>query len=204
VQLLDFARQAGSHRRLGKLFARSLQLHPSSVQLWGLAARYEYEDKNNMQAARVLMQRALRFNSEDKKLWLEYAQLELLFTKKMLEKKHSDQTSSKIVAADANANGLDIASDVDQADESTNGPDDVGMTLDDVIALEKKEEPRNIPVVELSRLATTPVLQARIPRLVYESAMQAIPNDVTFHLAFLKLFQQFSGTDAAQQDVISE
>ena len=42
-----------------------------SPGLWIMAAKYQLEEENNLAAARTLLQRAIRINSQCKQLWLE-------------------------------------------------------------------------------------------------------------------------------------
>lgn len=52
-----------------------------------MAAEWEYEENGNIASARSLMQRALRVNSESKVLWIEYFKLELLWVKKLQDRR---------------------------------------------------------------------------------------------------------------------
>lgn len=86
VQFFEFAKQFKSLNSVSKIYGNALQLHPTQVGLWILAADFEYEFNGNMVAARALMQKGLRFNPESQKLWTEYFKLELFYLKKILER----------------------------------------------------------------------------------------------------------------------
>ncbi|ORX70362.1 hypothetical protein DL89DRAFT_223395, partial [Linderina pennispora] len=75
--------QTGNMRLLSKLFARAIQAHPYEVRLWIMAAAYEFEVNVNGSAARALLQRGLRVNPKDKRLWIEYFRLELMLVEKI-------------------------------------------------------------------------------------------------------------------------
>ncbi|KAJ3331443.1 U3 snoRNP protein [Blyttiomyces sp. JEL0837] len=68
-------------------FCRALQLHPTKPSMWIMAARWEFEEMNNMTSARVLMQRAIRLNKDSRLLWHEYFKLELLWIEKIKERR---------------------------------------------------------------------------------------------------------------------
>src|SRR5579859_1087273 len=68
-------------------YDRALQKHPTSAELWIMAARYEYETNVNMAGARNLLLRSLRLNPEKRELWLEYAKLECLYILKIMERR---------------------------------------------------------------------------------------------------------------------
>ncbi|KAK6169354.1 hypothetical protein SNE40_020425 [Patella caerulea] len=72
--------------RVGKIFTRMLQVHNKKPEIWILAAKWEFENKN-AENARATLQRGLRFNPDSKKLWLEYYRMELLYTDKMQKRK---------------------------------------------------------------------------------------------------------------------
>ncbi|KAJ1934841.1 U3 snoRNP protein, partial [Kickxella alabastrina] len=94
LQFIDFVksqRAGGSQdedaqgftRLLGQLYARAITAHPYEAQLWILAAAHEFEANVNGTAARVLLQRAIRVNPKDKRLWIEYFRLEILLVEKI-------------------------------------------------------------------------------------------------------------------------
>ena len=55
--------------------------------MWILAAKWEFEDNSNITSARVLLQRAIRLNSDSRHLWLEYFKLELMWIEKIKERR---------------------------------------------------------------------------------------------------------------------
>eukprot|EP00158_Paraphelidium_tribonemae_P004762 Partr_v1_DN26955_c1_g1_i2_m7239 putative UTP6, small subunit (SSU) processome component, homolog (yeast) len=97
VQHVKFSRLSNSSSRLGKIFASALQFCPRSVELWTLAASWEWEDNKSVVSARSLYQRAIRFNAESRELWLSYFRLEMLFLDKLMERKRVLGISSDIV-----------------------------------------------------------------------------------------------------------
>lgn len=69
---LQFCRATHSYRRLSRVAARALQLHPMEPGLWMFAASWEFEARGDVPAARSLMQQGLRMCKQSPQLWLEY------------------------------------------------------------------------------------------------------------------------------------
>lgn len=83
LQWIEYAQRTRSHNRLSQIFGRSLALLPHSSRLWIKAAAWELEVRNNAQAARRLLQRALRVNGGEPELWAAYFRFELIFAQKV-------------------------------------------------------------------------------------------------------------------------
>jgi len=99
----EFARRAGSVRRLGRIYAEALQVHPRNVDLWIEAASFEFfglsrdtvdesdgygarRDRNvggSVRSARVMLQRGLRVNPTSSDLWLQTFTLEMHYVQKL-------------------------------------------------------------------------------------------------------------------------
>jgi len=118
----DYLKQTQAHDRLGRLYARAVQLFPRQGDWWIQAAAHEYFVLGSMQNARVLLQRGLRM-SEDKKLWLQFFLLELHFVQKLAgRKKILDEEEGKegTEASDASKDPYRLAQLVhDNAIQST-------------------------------------------------------------------------------------
>lgn len=69
---LEFCRATRSNRRLSRVAARALQLHPNAPGLWTYAAAWEFEENGNPGAARALMQQGLRMCKDSRQMWLHY------------------------------------------------------------------------------------------------------------------------------------
>ncbi|XP_046856303.1 U3 small nucleolar RNA-associated protein 6 homolog [Xenia sp. Carnegie-2017] len=101
LQYIEYCKKAGSTQALGRVIGRMLQAHPHNANLWIMAAKWEFENQNNINSARSLMQRALRLNPESCHLWLEYFRLELLFMEKVKKRRQllgvQDQKDKDVV-----------------------------------------------------------------------------------------------------------
>lgn len=77
MDYVNFLKERKSNSILNEVFGRALALHPKHEDLWLQAAVHELDENNNVHAARVLLQTALRANKKSKKLWSRYFDLEL-------------------------------------------------------------------------------------------------------------------------------
>ncbi|KAK3091362.1 hypothetical protein FSP39_019251 [Pinctada imbricata] len=71
---IQYAKSNNEKKTVSKLFASLLQVHnkkPGKFYLWLLAAKHEFEEAQNPNNARSLIQRGLRFNASSKKMWQE-------------------------------------------------------------------------------------------------------------------------------------
>eukprot|EP01138_Halocafeteria_seosinensis_P009590 gb/GECG01009800.1/.p1 GENE.gb/GECG01009800.1/~~gb/GECG01009800.1/.p1 ORF type:complete len:783 (+),score=104.37 gb/GECG01009800.1/:1-2349(+) len=82
-QWIEFSLRTNSSKALQKIFPRALRLLPHCEKLWLQAASWEFDVNHNISGARHFMQRALRFNSVSKDLWLHYFKLELLYIRRL-------------------------------------------------------------------------------------------------------------------------
>ncbi|GMI04563.1 hypothetical protein TrRE_jg7787 [Triparma retinervis] len=83
MQYIDFAKKNDSSKKLSRIYAEALQIHPHSVPLWLSSAEWEFFSNNNAKSARVVMQRALRTVPKSEDLWLQYFNLELHYVQRM-------------------------------------------------------------------------------------------------------------------------
>lgn len=85
---IDHCRSTNQHSMTSKLYGKALAIHPINIGLWIMAAKFEFEERQDTMAARVLFQEGLRTNRESEKLWLEYYRLELLAVDKLRKRKN--------------------------------------------------------------------------------------------------------------------
>lgn len=183
-EYVAFATKTKSLRVAGKVLAKSLQMHPRCVQLWIMAAGWEWKENSNVSAARVLMQRGLRLNSDSEDLWIEYFKLEWLFLIKILERQ-------KILGV-APQNQQDAVSINEDSVDLSNLPDS-----DD----QPKETENN-----QSASAFTDFLKGILPKLVFQQAIASLPQSFALRCKFLKechdLAQVFDCVDDALKQVV--
>eukprot|EP00741_Cyanophora_paradoxa_P002251 tig00000571_g2183.t1 len=184
LQYIDFCRKQGSSKVLGKTFARALQLHPTKPGLWIAAASWEFESNNNIQTARVLLQRALRINPAAQKLWHEYCRLELLYVYKVAERRRilgidgGDDEGGRGGAGPAGAASIDVAA---IPGGEGDGADDLGLRKAERGETSKRSD------------AQRRFLAGAVPCAVYRNAAAAVPGDVPFRLRFAEMARDFDG-----------
>lgn len=76
-----------SYKKIHSVYTKLLRLHPSKVDIWISAAKFEYEIHANFKSCRLLFQNALKFNPDSEKLWFEYTKFELNFITKLIARR---------------------------------------------------------------------------------------------------------------------
>ncbi|KAF0699366.1 Aste57867_10082 [Aphanomyces stellatus] len=171
LQHIAFCKNQGSTKILSLLFTHALQVHPRNEALWIEAASWEFATNLNVDSARVLMQRSIRINPHSQKLWLEYFRLELLYVQKLRARREVLGLDDK--KALPKELSLDIAPVEGEEDDASKAADAVADATS---------------AVEDSRRE---ILLGAIPKIVFHNAVQAIPSDAAFRLAFLDITNLF-------------
>lgn len=78
-----FCKKWATKGQTSKVFSALLAIHPDKPALWIMAAKNELEDRDSSESARHLFLRALRFHSDNKKVYREYFRMELLHCEKL-------------------------------------------------------------------------------------------------------------------------
>ncbi|KAH8555222.1 U3 small nucleolar RNA-associated protein 6-domain-containing protein [Umbelopsis sp. PMI_123] len=200
LQYIEFAKANGANKTLGKIFADAIQLHPTKPALWIMAASWEFEENANIVAARVLMQRGLRLNPGQAQLWHEYFRLEQLYIEKIKARR-------KILGIDQNQQGLKELEDTEDSENSAEmiklptvsaGEfDDMDEDGQEVRAVKQMEE----SVAEKMREGINPILNGLLSTIVYDNAINAIPDDLDFRTKFAEIYNDFSGPEVGIEHV---
>lgn len=85
---ISFLTEKNSTNLLDLLFGKILSLFPTNANFWIQASTHELHANNNMHAARVIMQRALRANENNTTLWKHFFDLELYNALKIKERRN--------------------------------------------------------------------------------------------------------------------
>lgn len=194
MQYLDFVRKEAANKKLAKALTQCLRLHPIKWELWVWAAKYYNEEQADMQTARSYMQRGLRFCKRERRLWLEYAKLEMIYVAKIAARRH--------------ILGLDVQRKPKQTEHDADFDADT-IALPDVTAADMEEpEEKNEAVDEaaLQKLAASPALSGDIPLVIFDTAMREFNNDPLLAEQFFDLFDDFDVPCAPKllQHVISQ
>jgi len=185
---IDWCQLVDASKAAAKAIGRAIQLHPTKSVFWIVAAKYEYEELSNISAARTLLQRGLRVNSDNQELWLEYFKLELAYIEKSRirrevlfgKRQRNDQPVDE-----AEDNGNIVLDEVDAPEQDIFKADEVvlGMQVPESDALQDE------------------FFNGAIPKAIYRNAIKAIPDDLEFRRAFLEIYIRFGGwTKSGQQE----
>ncbi|KAI7868170.1 U3 small nucleolar RNA-associated protein 6-domain-containing protein [Spinellus fusiger] len=204
IQYIDYAKKENANNILSGVFAQAIQFHPAKATLWILAASWEYETNANIGAARVMMQRSLRMNPENPLLWHEYFRLELLYIEKI-------KIRRRVLGIDGDSLGKDNM-DLDEKEE-TDETDSNMIRLPTITGEEvenwneESSERKVVQALEASaaealKEGANPILQGLLATIVYNNAIQAIPNDLSFRTGFITIYRQFTDVDQGCQHVM--
>ncbi|KAF3315216.1 U3 snoRNP protein [Orbilia oligospora] len=199
----EFCRSQKSYGLLRKVLDSMLRLHPTKPDLWIYAAMVAVDDNDNMAEARSYMQRGLRFaRRSSKELWVEYAKFECMFIGKVAAK---TATILGLETGDApDPNGLNF-DDIEEDSSVTLEGDDIALSTITESELNGETEPPQEDEKlkqKLAEQANKDVLEGVIPIIVFEEAIEAIPNDPSLPITFFKLFEKF-GDLACQKKLLA-
>lgn len=160
IQYINFCQREKANKKLAKVLTSVLRLKPRDYGLWVLAAKYYAETQGDMNTARSYMQRGLRFCKDERKLWLEYMRLEMVYLAKLAARR-------RILGLDEKPAEPDVVQ---------NGDDEDMLMLPAVTA--EDIDPDASKAVEgvdtdaLQKLASAPAFTGAIPIAIFDSAMK--------------------------------
>ncbi|KAI8970950.1 U3 small nucleolar RNA-associated protein 6-domain-containing protein [Pilobolus umbonatus] len=196
LQFIDYAKAKKAYNILSSIYVKAIKYHPRNASLWILASSWEYEHNANISAARLLLQRAIRMNPENKQLWHEYFRLELMYIEKIKMRRRVlglDKDVMKDVEMDeAKEDGETIALpkiSVEEAEEWKN--DDSQQAMNKLT-----EETSNAMEHDIN-----PILQGLLAQIVYKNAILAIPDDLEFRTKFIEIYKMFTDNEKGIQMV---
>ncbi|EGX47368.1 hypothetical protein AOL_s00083g461 [Orbilia oligospora ATCC 24927] len=199
----EFCRSQKSYGLLRKVLDSMLRLHPTKPDLWIYAAMVAVDDNDNMAEARSYMQRGLRFaRRSSKELWVEYAKFECMFIGKVAAK---TATILGLETGDApDPNGLNFDDIEEDSSVTLEGDDTALSTITESELNGETEPPQEDEKLKqkLAEQANKDVLEGVIPIIVFEEAIEAIPNDPSLPITFFKLFEKF-GDLACQKKLLA-
>lgn len=196
MQYLEYCKSEGARKKLQDAFTRCLRMHPLKYEVWIWVAKMYYEEQSDMQNARNYMQRGLRFCKRERRLWLEYAKLELVYLAKL-------DARNDIL-------GLKIERNPKQENDDSNMDTDADMlALPDVTADDlqgEKDDDAERREAELQKVVESPALSGAIPQVIFDAAMREFNNDPTLAEQFFDVFAMFPTlpcTDRLLQHVLA-
>ncbi|BDD56782.1 U3 snoRNP protein [Monascus purpureus] len=182
VQYIEYARQQKAYRKLTQIFTDALRIHPASADLWIYAAKYALDDHADMMQARSYMQRGLRFCKSSRKLWIDYAKLELIYVAKLVARQRILGLDKAIEPATDEPEGSFEDSDADVIKLPE-------LTGEDVYPNEKKNVETDLTAIQ--NLGSSPALSGQIPLAIFDSAMKHFNNDDRFGHEFFSMVLEF-------------
>ncbi|KAI9373691.1 U3 small nucleolar RNA-associated protein 6-domain-containing protein [Aspergillus egyptiacus] len=188
VQYIDYARRQKAYKKLSTILMDALRLHPSNADLWIYAAQYQLDDHADMTQARTYMQRGLRFCKSSRKLWIQYAKLELIYITKIVARQ-------RILGLDGS---------IEAPKEDAGAADDLDA---DMIAMPKLTEEDINPSggddgadqAALQTLNSTPALSGAIPLAIFDNATKHFDYDVRFAHEFFDMVFEFGDIPCLQK-----
>ncbi|GAB2231588.1 hypothetical protein Drorol1_Dr00010597 [Drosera rotundifolia] len=177
MEYLEFCRVKRS-RRMNKVLVQAIRFHPKVPELWIYAAAWEFDHNLNAEAARVIMQSALRACPGSEDLWVEYLRMELTYLNKL-------KTRKVILGEDV---GSLIREDKDSDEMQWRDENkDLFMSLDDQnkgenVMDEENGEPQE--KVDMFREQGFSIL-----RTVYKGAVEAIPDSFSLRKRFFEILE---------------
>ena len=186
VQYVQFCQKEKASKKLAKVFTSMLRLKPREWGLWVLAAKHYAEDQGDMTTARSYMQRGLRFCKDERRMYLEYAKLEMVYLAKLAARR-------KIL-------GLD---EEKKAPEGPDEEDDNMMMLPEISAEDLDPEANKgveeVNAAALQRLANAPAYTGAIPLAIFDAAMKQFNEDSDVANDFFDLVATFDTVPAARK-----
>ena len=178
VQYVQFCQKEKASKKLAKVFTSMLRLKPREWGLWVLAAKHYAEEQGDMTTARSYMQRGLRFCKDERRMYLEYAKLEMVYLAKLAARR-------KIL-------GLDEEKKVQAVPDEE---DDNMMMLPEISAEDIDPEANKgveeVNVAALKRLENAPAHTGAIPLAIFDSAMKQFKEDSDVANDFFDLVATF-------------
>ena len=180
---IEFCVENKSARVLSRVLARALQLHPRQEAFWAIAGHYEFTETGNTEAARQLMQRALRTNPSSPILWLHYFIMEIKYVERLRTRRHvlgiDGGGGGKNQGADGEEEG-----DEEEKDSSKHQQPSINSLLDkeekDEATNDQKSSPSSSSSSTTASDLTTPAqrlfLEGAVPKIVLRNAIRSIPS----------------------------
>jgi U3 small nucleolar RNA-associated protein 6 len=180
MQSIENARKQKAHKKLSQILTNVLRFHPAKPDLWIYAAKFAMEEHADMTEARSYMQRGLRFCNNSKKLWLEYAKLEILYIAKIVARRKVLGIDGNRIDQPARQSPDDTDADILMLPKVTG--EDINPTLPDH---------NHIDQVALRTLDSTPAMSGAIPIAIFDAGMAHFRKDAAFGKACFDLCSEF-------------
>ena len=171
---LKYARKQESVKVVYDVYSKLLSLQPRNVDVWLSGAKWEFEYNKNVNGARALFKRCLRFNTEEERVWLEFLKFELNYLSKLL-------TRRKLLQLVSERSQLEDLQENEAQKEGVEGEDGANASQN-IVALnvdddEINTELNNLPEMNVSTLGSVddnPVLRGDLIMIIYDVFIQTM------------------------------
>lgn len=183
MQTIEFARKQKAYKKLQEIFTSVLRLHPTKSELWIYAAHFAVEENGDMTEARSYMQRGLRFCKNVRRIWLQFARLEMSYIAKI-------QARREI---------LGIGEDrPDQVPEVGDSEDLLKLPKLTAMDINPDLEEDKVDNIALENLESTPAMTGAIPMAIYDAALAHF-DDADFGLSFFDMVLEYDQSVTCQR-----
>lgn len=179
MQYLNFAKKQKANKKVQGILTRVVRLHPTKAEVWVLAAGWAVEG-GDVQEARGLLQRGVRFCGGQGGIWVEWGRVEMGWIGKIARRREilgndGRQGEGRQEGVEEGIEGDVVALPKITAEDMR--PDDgIGAGVDEE-ALEKLEK--------------SPALEGAISMAIFDEAMKQFKNDEKLGLQFFDMVARF-------------
>lgn len=190
MSYLEFAREAKANKKFKTVLTSAIRLHCTKPELWLYAAKWTLETEADMNGARGYMQRATRFCTKSKEIWIEYARLEMIYLAKI-------NLRRKILGLDRPK--TDAFAD-EPVDEFSLSADTIAIPAANAYAMQASM----MDTVKVDGEAVkdpfmTPALQGAIPIAIFEDARKQFFYKAGVAEEFFDMFATFTQVSCQQK-----
>ena len=168
TQYISYCQREKANKKLARVFTDALRLRPREWSLWVLVAKHYAESQGDMGTARSYLQRGLRFCKDEKKLWLEYIRLEMIYLAKLAARR-------KILGVDAHTNDNMMINNDEDGDILM-----LPVVTAEDISPNASKGIEDVDTNALQKLASAPAFTGALPKAIFDAAMKQFSDDAEF------------------------
>lgn len=178
MQYLNFAKKQKANKKVQGILTRVVRLHPTKAEVWVLAAGWAVEG-GDVQEARGLLQRGVRFCGGQGGIWVEWGRVEMGWVARVVGRR-------KILGIDGGQ--------VEARLEGGEGIEGDVVKLPKITAEDMRPDAAvgtGVDEQQLEKLGKSPALEGAIPVAIFDEAMRQFKNDEKLGLQFFDMVAGF-------------